>query len=59
MKLKQLLKLIDNWGKDYVRVLCTTPKCAHEWDVHKSRILYPSENNHMQCDWCGGWGKCI
>ena len=45
------------WGKDYVRVLCTRPGCGHEWDVHRTKtgLMHPQ----MECTWCGGVAKVI
>jgi hypothetical protein len=48
---------LKDWGKDYVRVLCTNPKCAHEWDVHRTKtgLMHPQ----MDCNWCGGVAKVL
>jgi hypothetical protein len=48
---------VPQWGADYVRVLCTTPKCGHEWDVHRTKtgLMHPQ----MDCTWCGGVAKPV
>jgi hypothetical protein len=42
-------KRLRGWDANHERMLCTRPKCAHEWDSFKQRPT-------MRCDWCGSLG---